>query len=100
MECDVRNGGIAVLRQHELCEQQMVGAESRIDGGEPGERANEEAGRHEQERGERDLKSDDGLPSDAASAFYSYGYRCAHGSERGREAEQNARGNRDERGKT
>ena len=61
MERDVGAGGIAILRQDDLREQQMVGAESGIDGAESGERANEEPGADHQECGQRDLKSDDGL---------------------------------------
>ena len=44
MERDVRTGGVAILRQNDLREQQMVRAESRIDGGQSRKRANEEAG--------------------------------------------------------
>jgi hypothetical protein len=53
MERDVRTGGVVILRQDDLREQQMVGAESRIDGGESRKRANEEAGTNDQERGKR-----------------------------------------------
>ena len=63
MERDVRAGGVAILRQDDLGEQQMIRAESGIDGGESRERSNEEAGADDQQRGERDLKSDDGLPT-------------------------------------
>ena len=73
MERDVRAGGVAILRQDDLREQQMVRAESRIDGGESGERANEEAGADDQKRRQRDLKSDDGLPDDARVRFDAIG---------------------------
>ena len=99
MERDVRAGGVAILRQDDLREQQMIRAESRIDGGESRKRANEEAGANDEECGQRDLKSHDGLP-DGRAALDAVGNLRAHGRECGREAEQQARGDRDQRGKT
>src|SRR5436190_14805695 len=99
MERDVRAGGVTILRQDDLREQQMVRAESRIDGREYGERADEEAGANNQEGGKGNLKSDDGLP-DEGTAFYAIGDLCAHGRQRWREAEEHASGNRNQRGKT
>ncbi len=59
MERDAGGGRIAILRQDDLREQQTVGAESGIDGGQCRKRTDEEAGRDEQQRGKRDLESDD-----------------------------------------
>jgi len=59
MERDAGGARIAILRQDDLREQKTVGTESGIDGGQSCERTDEEAGPDEQERGKRDLESDD-----------------------------------------
>ncbi len=99
VERDVRSGRVAILRQDDLREQQMIRAESGIDGGESCKRADKEAGADDQQCCQRDLKSDDGL-RDARIGFDAVGNLRAHGRECWRQAEQQARRDRDQRGKT
>src|SRR5436190_6484479 len=75
----------------------MIRAESRIDGSEFGKRANKEAGADNEECGQRDLKSHDGL-SDACAALDAVSNLCAHGRQGGREAKEEAGRDRDQRG--
>src|SRR5262245_1102722 len=64
---DVRAGGVAMLRQDDLREEQMIRAESGIDGCQAGERLDEEPGTDDQKRRQRDLESDDGSSNGVAS---------------------------------
>ena len=98
MERDVRAGGVAILRQDDLREQQMIRAESRIDGCQAGERSNEEPGGDNQKRRQRDLESDD-RSSNGVASLDAVGDLRAQGRERRREPEEQAGDDRDRRGK-
>src|SRR5205085_7916950 len=79
--------------------QQALGAESGIDGGQSCKRTHEETGPDEEQGGKRDLESDDGL-SDEGAAPDAVGNLRAHGRHSRRGAEQEAGGDRNERGES